>query len=116
MLAYKVGHRDARHAAAELVNGVELRAGSSDVRDQAHWRPIQSVPTDGSEVLLYLPAPYNRVVKARWFDVWENWIEGEFPDPHDEYCGIGSRLPTHWMPLPTLPAAAPAASKEGDAE
>lgn len=87
----------------------ELRAGSPDVRDHAQWRQIQSVPKDGSEVLLYLLAPYNRVAKARWFDVWKNWIEGEFPDPQDEYCGIGSCLPTHWMPLPE----APADSKEG---
>lgn len=159
MLAYKIGHRDARHAAAELalsaisaqVPAAEVRAAALEeaaklvdtfvseqmdpermecglliadtIRSLAHqstadkasevsaaeWQPIATVPMDGSEVLLYLPAPYNRVVKARWFDIWENWIEGEFPDPHDEYCGIGSLLPTYWMNLPAAPSTADSA-------
>jgi hypothetical protein len=93
----------------DVVDAIEREVRLSAVREARNWQPIATVPMDGSEVLLYLQAPFNRVAKARWFDVWENWIEGEFPDPQDEYCGIGSRVPTHWMHLPE----APAASKEG---
>jgi hypothetical protein len=92
-----------------FARAIEREVRLSAVREARNWQPIATVPMDGSEVLLYLQAPFTRVVKARWFDVWENWIEGEFPDPQDEYCGIGSRVPTHWMPVPE----APAASKEG---
>lgn len=82
----------------------------------SQWQTMATVPMDGSEVLLYLPAPYDRIVKARWFDLWENWIEGEFPDPQDEYCGIGSRLPTHWMPLPDAPTQQQSAQGENGGE
>lgn len=72
--------------------------------DVSGWMPIESVPIDGRPVLLYLQEPFSRVVIARWFDLWENWIEGEFPDAHDEFCGIGSRVPTYWQPIPPAPA------------
>ncbi len=77
----------------------------AEVRKDA-WQPIETAPKDGAEVFLWLPSPYNRIEKARWFDLWENWQLGEFPDHSDEYCGIGSALPTHWMPLPAAPSIA----------
>lgn len=70
------------------------------------WQPIDTAPKDGTEVLLYLRAPWAKVEKACWFDLWENWQRGdEFPESDDEYCGIGSEIPTHWMPLPAPPCA-----------
>jgi hypothetical protein len=94
----------ARAALAQPAAPAVTEAEQASVLAAREWMPIASVPMDGSEILLYLGEPYNQVVKARWFDIWKNWIEGEFPDPQDEYCGIGSRVPTHWMPLPDAPA------------
>jgi hypothetical protein len=76
------------------------------------WQPIETAPKDGTEVLLWLQPPYNSIEKARWFDLWGNWQIGEFPEDSDEYCGIGSALPTHWMPIPTPPVIAHSADKE----
>jgi hypothetical protein len=76
----------------------------AEVRKDA-WKPIDTAPKDGTEVFLWLPSPYNRIEKARWFDLWENWQLDDFPDDGDEYCGIGNALPSHWMPLPAPPAA-----------
>lgn len=74
------------------------------IRNQA-WQSIDTAPKDGTEVLLFLGQPWSRVAKACWFAPWSNWQEGELPDvDQDEYCGIGSALPTHWMPLPEAPA------------
>lgn len=70
---------------------------------QLAWLPIATAPKDGSEILLYLGKPYNRVGKFRWFDRLENWQEDEFPSEDDEYCGLGSEVPTHWMPVPPSP-------------
>ena len=72
------------------------------------WQPIETAPKDGREVLLFLGARWIRIEKARWFARWENWQLGDvFPESDDEYCGIGSEVPTHWMPLPPAPGAAP---------
>ena len=70
------------------------------------WRPIETAPKDGSKVMLYLGAPWSCTDIARWFSPWENWERGdELPDTKvDEYCGIGSAVPTHWMPLPAAPS------------
>lgn len=87
-------------AGQAILDGNRLQA---PVREVPVWLPIEGAPKDGREVLLWLPAPYNRIAKARWFDLWENWQEGEFPSDNDEYCGIGSKLPTHYMPLPAAP-------------
>lgn len=86
---------------SELVSA--SMAAQAPVREVPGWKPIEAAPKDGSEVLLWLPAPYSRIAKARWFDLWENWQEGEFPSDQDEYSGIGCQLPTHYMPLPAAP-------------
>ncbi|HVM91364.1 MAG TPA: DUF551 domain-containing protein [Terriglobales bacterium] len=69
------------------------------------WKPISTAPKDGSEVLLYIGAPWSKIEKARWYAPWSNWQCGVIPsDPvREEYFGIGSSVPTHWMPLPSPP-------------
>lgn len=68
------------------------------------WKPMATAPKDGTEVMLWLGAPYNEIAKAWWFKPWENWQKGELPNAlDDEYYGIGSEVPTHWMPLPSVP-------------
>jgi hypothetical protein len=67
------------------------------------WQPIITVPKDGRKVILWLGGPWSKWVAARWFDHWKVWIEGELPDKDDERYGIGSRIPTHWIPGPESP-------------
>lgn len=172
-LAYKIGHRDARHAAAELAIGYELpapvpesQAGDDTPENRARfeawarkaepgyhlaynvssrraqrydtdrtqhayqgflgalaalapsaapvaaepegWQPIETAPKDGTEVVLWLGAPYSEVANAWWFEPWANWQMGELPNAlDDEMHGIGSAVPTHWQPLPAAPLTAP---------
>lgn len=71
------------------------------------WRPMESAPKDGTEVLLAIPNPYKvrgDVEVAWWFSDWENWQIGAEPDPtKDELFGIGSNVPRAWRPLPSPP-------------
>jgi len=70
------------------------------------WQPIETAPKDGSEILIYCGAPWAKIEKAKWYAPWANWLTGNFPvDPARESgtYGIGSFVPTHWMPLPTPP-------------
>lgn len=72
---------------------------------QPQWLPIEGAPKDGTEVLLFLGKPWSKVEKARWYAPWGNWQAGVIPaDPVREECGgIGSAIPTHYMPLPAPP-------------
>ena len=69
------------------------------------WQPIEAAPKDGSEILLWLGSPFSRIEKAKYYEPWNNWICGTLPtDPaREEHRGIGSAVPTHWMPLPEPP-------------
>lgn len=93
---------------ADLLKGVPTAPASpSPTADSAAgWLPVETAPKDGTDVLLYLGAPWNKVEKAYWFPLWENWQRSDdIPDPvRDEYCGIGSGIPTHWQPLPPAPS------------
>lgn len=90
-LAYKTGHRDARHSAAELAASMAVQA---PVREVPGWQPIgDSLPSDDC-----------RVLAATWFDMTQvQQVEvvsfragsGTFSD-----CNV-----THWQPLPEPPAA-----------
>lgn len=93
----------------------ELKAKCAELERDAGWRPIETAPKDGSEVLLYLGTPWSKIEKARWYAPWSNWQCGVIPsDPaREEMYGIGSAVPTHWMPLPVAPISAhQAGSKE----
>jgi len=72
--------------------------------DAMGWRKIESAPKDGTYVLIWLRAPFSRVEKARWCKFWENWqIDDEEFSETAEHHGIGSEVPTHFMPLPPAP-------------
>ena len=68
----------------------------------SEWKPIESAPKTGERVLLSLGG---HVVVACWYSPWGNWQAGDIPaDPiREEYHGIGSEAPTHWMPVPEAP-------------
>lgn len=70
------------------------------------WQPIETAPKDGTFILLlgdsgYISTPH-RIEVGRWITNYRDWwvtIDGSaFTD--------GGVEPTHWMPLPNIPAAA----------
>jgi hypothetical protein len=77
-----------------------------DAPPSGSWESAVDAPRDGSDVLLWLRAPYNRKALARWYAPWGVWIEGDLPktaDPNSERYGIGSEVPSHWLRTPGAP-------------
>lgn len=60
------------------------------------WRPIETAPRDGKQVLILFGPNCNGNGNTTFFGVWRNhdWFEASC----DEYLD-----PTHWMPLPAAP-------------
>lgn len=65
------------------------------------WRPIESAPKDGTEILVLGPAHPNDIyyavaafVDGRWYD-----------NPEDVAEGWELHPPTHWLPLPQAPTS-----------
>ena len=82
--------------------------------DASDWRPIETAPRDGTEIVAYLGGssmaniedPDNRFRVLRWsthysiFGLGGCWTDG--------LCTLGDRIDvTHWMPLPEPPETAP---------
>ena len=94
--AYKAGHRDARHAAAELA----LKAVAQPVPPAA-WQPIETAPRTGVRVL-YLSNEFGEYVgnhppKCAPGD-W-SFIDGVWGGSANRQAATA----THWMPLPAPP-------------
>lgn len=53
------------------------------------WRPIETAPKDGTELLIF--DPVDGPARAHW-------------STHNWYAGTYVAAPTHWMPLPAPPA------------
>lgn len=93
--------------AAELIE--KLRAENKELRAASEWRPIETAPKDGTEILCYDGCIIERVkwLRSNWSIVngWFHTINPEslnsdnWNDP-PEYC---LAKPTHWMPLPSCP-------------
>lgn len=59
------------------------------------WKPIETAPKDGTEILLYEPGPAY-VQMGYW--VRDGWLMV------DAQCGgESSATPTHWLPIPEPP-------------
>lgn len=82
----------------------------------AHWRPIETAPRDGSWILLtggtieygWGGDDYPRVVSGQWSTILNNSpTEGhwQFAWYDGGYYGAYER-PTHWMPIPPAPVSA----------
>ena len=62
------------------------------------WRPIESAPTDGTPVLVYVPGWERSNVLIGWWDDHPRcrcWIAGGYMHKH--------RPPTMWRPAPEPP-------------
>lgn len=67
------------------------------------WQPIETAPTDGTPIDIWVEGfPDRRVVNMKW-DVHE-WGFRNYADPEQGW--MEDELATHWMPLPEPPTAA----------
>lgn len=72
------------------------------------WRPIETAPKDGSDVLLYIPG-FSRRIWLGYYFVTETFEHGRLRHRSEGWSigtfGIGDKIePTMWHPLPHLPA------------
>lgn len=70
------------------------------------WMPIETAPKDGSTILAFEPGyglgdGKGVIATVHWLNA--DWSEACWACPLD--LGKVFDLPTHWMPLPTPPAA-----------
>lgn len=97
-------------AVRRVVEKLRIMADAGGGNDAGpSWADAADAPRDGSEVLLWLRAPYSRKALARWYEPWAVWIEGELPDEADETVeryGIGSMVPSHYLATPAPPSEA----------
>lgn len=69
------------------------------------WQPIETAPTDGTEILLlYEDRPY-----IGRYDLRETYSHGALTSRTEGWSGNRSFLgrdiePTHWCEIPTIPA------------
>lgn len=81
---------------------------SAQVQDVAGWQPIETAPKDGSEIL----ALWKRSqIQSNGYGVV--WFEDGSWREFDYECLVSD--PTHWMPLPSVPAA-PAKQEGGESK
>jgi hypothetical protein len=80
----------------------------------SEWRPIETAPKDGVPILAWAPGwdtPdvvwWQRADHLGLSDGWYDGMTDNFGDP----CGPVE--PTHWVPLPDLPAMIARAQREG---
>jgi len=108
-----------------LERELALRAENERLRTALEWKPIETAPRDGSDIILYCPqgdgnpGSTYRVTVGRWEedyggvqefrDIDGNWI-GQKEDEGfvgwlswDGGFSEDTMMPTHWMPLPEPP-------------
>lgn len=70
------------------------------------WRPIETAPKDGTEVLLFktFPSGEPQITMASYWDYpgIEHWQRGWRTEKCKEQLSISN--PTHWQPLPQPPS------------
>ena len=94
------------HAASQLARET-LQALSAPAADDG-WRPIESAPKDGTDVLVCLS---DTVAIAHWSKGLggSGWLDDSGAGHHDYWNYVGLISPTHWRPLPAPLALHPAA-------
>jgi len=86
------------------------------------WRPIETAPKDGEEVILWLPEIPNkqipRWIVSKWAPYWNCWMNEYSNGP--AYNTVSKKhpagymtsdfqqvAPSHWMPSPKKPEGLP---------
>lgn len=70
----------------------------------SEWRPTTRLLYESVSAGLYEVRELYAQPTLAATQAGDTWQPIETPDPdRDEYCGIGSAVPTHWMPLPPAP-------------
>ena len=76
----------------------------------SEWQPIESVPRDGTEVLIYFARDGVGVRQVAYTEAanndYESWCVDDLkfgPYPLRRWCDGDA---THWMPLPAPPSTA----------
>lgn len=112
--------------ASRLADALEARPLQGQPSLPEGWRPIETAPKDGTDILLFCPQGDGgrqveyRVTEGHWhFDpggVWEHrdldgrWIGQDESDGFEGWLSWDggfseeTMMPTHWMPLPSPPA------------
>lgn len=84
----------------EMMDHLEARAAlSAAAKPVEQWRPIETAPKDGTDVLVHAAGSTYAV---SWCEEAEGWVVDD--NKHGPYRLRGS-YPTHWMPLPSAPGA-----------
>jgi hypothetical protein len=80
---------------------------SNDLQDANGWRPIETAPKDGTDILLYVQ---EEITSGSWserksFDGRDIscWVYAELDEHGCGCCSDKGEPPTHWMPLPDPP-------------
>lgn len=75
-----------------------LRRQNAALRERLEWRPFETAPKDGTDLLVFHPEAGVSIVVYHW----THYGDG----PHRWQTTDGTVLtyaPTHWMPLPDAP-------------
>ncbi len=79
-----------------------LRAAYAIDSAKSQWRPIESAPKDGTEIIVWLASDFRTAMVVSY----DRERPGDPKYPWRTLAGIGyaESLPTHWMPLPATPS------------
>lgn len=89
------GRRWSRNCGGDCLACMAEAGDPECVAAMTGWRPIETVPKDGTELLLYRPAWAYNVLTGAWSKDHEQWwVDGALSNPAHF---------THWMPLPPEP-------------
>jgi hypothetical protein len=81
----------------EFIEALNIRIDELVLRLNQQWQPIETMPNDGTLVLLYIP--YNRLSLIRLGYRYSK--DGPVhPEPPSQHCSVVLyQHATHWMPL-----------------
>ena len=90
--SYASGHKEARHAAAEIALEADRMLASQQ------WQDISTAPKDGTKFIAFEETRSEcRIYECCWHDEFSlghaYWLDDYDSEPD----------PTHWMPLPEPP-------------